>query len=385
MEARLINLKQTFLGLQKTGIPLIQFDGTNLLPSFTADDIGIYVLIPKLASLLNIPIESAINLFFYSLIIIPGLIGIIGFFYYYSSALQRIIACIAILFLMRQAYFIGDVYLAYFTSIIAFVPWSLYFAKRASYDWSLIFFSFIMGLMLTSLGYIRSYAGFGVLLFTCILFFMKRKFSKRELAKLLIIFLLGSAIPSFYFNHQYNKAIIYTKKNLDDNLIGQKAHVFWHPLYLGFGLLKLNAPDDIIYNDNFGLKKARKIEPNVIMYSANYENILKNEIINIIKNHWQFFIFTIFAKIGILLFYLLKYANIGLLAALIYRKPWYLEISFWVGISFYALFPILTMPTFIEYVLGFITFVTLYSIVSINYAINQGMVKSMVNMKTKYL
>jgi hypothetical protein len=369
MQARLENLKMMFYGLQKTGIPLIAYDSQNLFPAWTQDDIGIYVIIPKLALLLNCSIESAINIFFLSLIIIPGIIGILGFLHLYTNWLQRTIAGIAILFCMRQAYFIGDVYCAYYAGICALVPWALYFAKKELYNKPLFIFNFCSGFFIKLLSFIRAYSGFGVLLFTITLFLGKNIFSKKQLITLFLFFLAGSTIPELYFSNAYNQSIAYAQSNLCTKNTDKNMHILWHTIYIGFGLLKWQNTNKISYNDTFGIKKVHQIKPDVKVYSTEYENILKNEVINLIKNHWNFFIFTLFAKIGILLFYLLKYANIGLLTAFLYRKPLFLELPFWVGMSFYALFPLLGMPTHIEYVLGFITFVIFYAVISINYGL----------------
>ena len=75
---------------------------------------------------------------------------------------------------------------------------------------------------------------------------------------------------------------------------------------------------------------------------------------------------TFFAKIGILLMYLVIFANVGLVAAFFYPKPWQIECAFWGALATSSLFSILVLPT-IEYSLGFIAFATLYGIVSINY------------------
>lgn len=369
MQARLENLRLMFSGLQKTGIPLIAYNGQNLLPAWTQDDIGIYVLIPKLAMLLNCSLETAINTFFLSLVIIPGIIGIFGFLHLYTNWLQRSIACIAVLFCMRQTYFIGDVYIAYYAGICALVPWALYFAKKGLYNKPLLIFSFFSGFFIKLLSFIRAYSGLGVLLFITTLFFGKNIFSKKQLTTLFLLFLVGSTIPELYFSHAYKQSVAYAQNNLRIENIDQNMHVFWHPIYLGFGLLKWQNTDNIRYDDTFGFEKARQIKSDVTIYSPEYETILKNEVINLIKNHWHFFLFTLFAKIGILFFYLLKYTNIGLLVALFYRKPWFLELPFWISTSFYALFPLIGMPTHIEYVLGFITFATFYAVISINYGL----------------
>lgn len=52
MECRLANLQSTIDGFARTQIPLVLFDGANLSPFVAIDDVGIYVLIPKLVRLL---------------------------------------------------------------------------------------------------------------------------------------------------------------------------------------------------------------------------------------------------------------------------------------------------------------------------------------------
>ena len=374
MSCRLIALKNIFLGYQKTGIPLIEFDGTKLTPSFPSDDIGIYVLIPKIATLFNLNIEQAINFFFYSILFVPPLIGIIGFLLYYQSTLQRIIAVGAMLLLTRQAYALGDVYLAYFACVTALVPWSLYFYKRKKYDRSLLLYLFFAGIWIGFFNYIRTYSGIGVGLFILTLFSLKYKAQWLKKISFTGIMFLGIAVPYIFFSNAYNTYKTYAQEQLVGFSIGEKNHVFWHNIYIGFGFLKYGNPDDITYDDNFGTKTVQNKVPGITLKgnTPEYERTLKNEVLNLFKNHLQFVLFTLFAKIGILLFYLIKFANIGLLAAFFYRKPWQLELPFWIGMSFYSLFSILTMP-FMEYALGFISLAALYGIISINYALNQGL------------
>ncbi len=173
-------------------------------------------------------------------------------------------------------------------------------------------------------------------------------------------------------------SVNYAKQHLPEVSVGQKAHVFWHNIYIGFGFLQQGNPDNITYDDSEGEKKVKKIVPGLtIENTKEYEHILKNEVINLIKNHWQFFIFTLFAKIGILLLFFLEYANFGIIASLLYPKPWHLEIPFFIGLGFYSIFPVLVIPLR-EYALGFISFATIYGIVSINYALEKGFFKNLI-------
>ncbi len=382
MQCRLIHLKNTLLGYQKTGISLIEFNGKEFSPCFTEDDIGIYVIIPKIANFFNLSINQAINSFFYALIFIPLLVGTLGFFFYYKSNLQRAIATISLLLLARQACFLGDVYLSYYACVVTIVPWSLYFWKQKKYTDNFLLFSFAVGIIVGFFQYIRAYSGIGTILFFFILF-SNYLFSKNNKAiKSICLLALGLALPVLYFNRIHTSSLNYLKSNLSHTVQIQKNHLFWHPVYLGFGFLKTLNSNNIEWSDEFGYKKVNEKNPGItIKNTLEYEEVLKNEVYNLFKNHFQFVLFTIFAKIGIMLFYLVKYANFGLIIALFYRKPWPLELAFWIGMGFYAIFPILAIPIFIEYALGFISVATLYGIVSINYALEHGLLNRFIRRK----
>jgi len=80
MSSRVENLRQTWAGLQKTGIALMGWDGTQFFPGGRIDDVGVYVIIPKLALLFNLPLDQTIHLFFTGLLLGSGLISAWGFF-----------------------------------------------------------------------------------------------------------------------------------------------------------------------------------------------------------------------------------------------------------------------------------------------------------------
>ena len=69
--------------------------------------------------------------------------------------------------------------------------------------------------------------------------------------------------------------------------------------------------------------------------------------------------------------FLIKYANIGLLAAFLYPKNRRLELAFFAALLFQTSFGIMVLPNE-WYLLGFISFATLYGVVSINEAIARG-------------
>lgn len=58
-------------------------------------------------------------------------------------------------------------------------------------------------------------------------------------------------------------------------------HVIWHPLYIGLGYF---SDGTIKYEDSFSIEKAKSINPNVVLYSTEYESILKREYFNYVHN-----------------------------------------------------------------------------------------------------
>jgi hypothetical protein len=370
MECRLIHLQNTFLGYIKTGIPLIEWNGSQLIPTFSADDIGIYIIIPKLAHLLQISIETAISLFFYSLLLIPACIGMIGFLKYYKALPQKVIACIIILLLCRKAYSVGDVYLTYYACTVAVIPWALYFAQRQKTDFIFYFHMFMIGLYAGFLQFIRAYSSLGIILFSALLYALHMPSCSTWKSRSLLLVMLGLSIPYAYFSYQYNCSVHYMNNNTNIAHIGDNKHVFWHNIYLGFGLLKPGNSDNITYDDAYAFNKAQQVNNNLVLHDTKeYEAVIKQEVLNLLQHNIRFVLFTIFAKIGIMLLYLLQYANIGLIAAYLYRKSWKIELPFFICALYYMLFPILTMPTVTEYVLGFISCATLYGLVSINHVL----------------
>jgi hypothetical protein len=377
MPTRYLHLLSSFAGYQQTGMSLIKYEHNQLFPTTNADDLGIYIIIPKLAHFFNLSLETAIDFFFFSILILPALISIFGFFKLYSSATKRMIALIGITILMFFAYYVGDVYLAYYAGAVIVVPWMLYFIKKRRFSlwqaFSFLFFGIAIGL----LHYIRAYSGVASLLFIGTLTLFNFSLQLRQKSFLLINLLIGLSIPTVYFSRIYDQSKKYAEKNFPQNQIGLKNHVLWHNIYIGFGFLNVKNPDPayLKYGDQFSVQKVRSIKPEVTNNSEEYERILKNEVLRLIKEHPVFALYTLFAKIGVLLLYLLIFCNFGLIATLLYPKPWQQELAFWLAIAFNSIFPLLTIPIS-EYALGFASFAMLYGIVSINYALNLKQITS---------
>jgi len=176
-------------------------------------------------------------------------------------------------------------------------------------------------------------------------------------------------MPMFYFHtlFQQRDAYFASNKSYAEQLLG--GHPLWHSVYIGLGFL--DNEYGLKYNDDVAYNKVRSISPGTRLVSPEYEQILKRETFKFIREHPRFVLYTLFAKLGIAFFFLLVFANIGLLAAIRYPKGWPLELSFWGAISISALPGIIVIPT-PPYLLGLIALATIYGIVSINHAVENG-------------
>ena len=126
--SRLEALRYVIDGFAKTNVPLVLYDGNNLVPFTTLDDTGIYVLIPKLVRTLGISLSYAMPIFFYGLTLAAFTLAFIGISLLYRSFVARSFALIAFLFLFCfiMRYAIHDVYIAYSVTILSIIPLFIY-------------------------------------------------------------------------------------------------------------------------------------------------------------------------------------------------------------------------------------------------------------------
>lgn len=368
MATRLKNLVYIVAGFIKTEVPLVGFDGESLLPFLGFDDIGIYILIPKLVRFFNISIEQAINFFFYGIIASGFFFGILGFFLLYKTFLTRLVACAGLLFLAYfiRRYDVGDVYSAYLAAALGVIPLTIYFIKE-KWDSSLFYyFFFFAGIALGTLHYIRSFSGLATLVFMAVILVGSKHILLKKKLILTCTLLGGLACPYSYFTNTIYNYEQYAHQQFKANTDFPTVHPFWHTIYLGFGFLNFENKDKIQLEDEYAFDKVQQIAPSISLQQTNdYETILKNEVYTLFKTRPFFIFFTIFAKLGILFFYLLLFGNLGLLALFLRIKQWNIELAFYSSALVTMLFPLLTLPNY-WYSIGFITVTTLYNIMSIN-------------------
>lgn len=368
---RYVDVQKVVAGFKQTGIPLVMSDGATAMPYDTqgADDIGIYLFIPKLARLFNLTADQAIAFFFYGIFAFSLFLTIVGFFLLYKTVLQRTIALVATISIFTLALKINDVYIISHLLAFGCIPLFIYCCKK-NHEW-MITILFLMGIAVGFGNYLRAHAGWGIFIFMAIVLMLYSPFTrfKRSACFLALLMGMGTATGYIYYNYyQYHR---YAAEHFAQLPVTTPHHTFWHTLYVGLGFV--GPFSEIRWADDCGHAKAKEIDP-TITGARDYDNIekaLRTEFLRMVV-HQPFFIGAImFAKLGTLFFFLLKCAHLFFLAILyrlLYRWS-QLDLfdgAFMLLIAFNSLYPLVAIPI-TEYSIGFISATLLYGITVVNH------------------
>jgi len=368
MGLRLEKINHAIEGYEQTGVPLIYFDGKGLSPAGVYDDIGVYYFIPLVARLFDLDAQQAASFFYYGIIGFSFILGFSGTCLLFRSWFSRGWALLGLIWLAVISTKSGVVYSVPPSAIAAILPWFLYFSKKEQLTSFFLGICFISGAAVGFSNSIRVHGATGLILFTVVTIIFLQ-YTLKEKLKLLTAVTLGLLIPIICFSYLSGKRDTYLTQHSESYQPAKQRNLFWHSIYIGFGYL--NNPLGIEYNDWSAINKVRSISPNTELYSKEYVDILKEEVFQLLQSHKNFVLHTIFAKTGVLLFFFIYSANLGLIAAYYYPKKWTIKAPFLVTILFSMAPGILVMP-YRRYVLGYIAFSLFFGLVSINTAVEQG-------------
>lgn len=357
-------------GYKKTSIPLIMSNDSDIMP-FTAnggDDLGIFILIPKLAKAFHLSADQATYAFFYGILAGGFLCAIAGLFLLFKDAMQRTIALIVTSTIFYITFKMNDVYITSTILIFALIPLFLYLLQKRNFV-ILNIFLLIAGILIGIGNSMRAYAGMGALLFMVIML-IAEKIEIIYKIVLLTMVLAGPIMTSWYFDTQFLIYQQYAHEHFDDVPSIVQRHPLWHTAYLGLGFTELN---EIPWEDGYGFTKARQLDPS-IKSDHEYEAIdkaLRSEFFKILLQRPLLVGAIMFAKLGVLFYYLLICGNVFFIAmiyCLLHRRFAYIDGAFFALIGFNLLYPLIAIPI-IKYSLGFIAAVLLYAVFIINNSI----------------
>jgi hypothetical protein len=364
MATRQDQLMQAYEGLVRSGITFVGYHGGQFIQAPNLDDIGIYYFIPKLMIWLGLSLQSAINLFFLAMLLTAFSAGIIGILLYYKKLSQRLIGITVIIIVTLYSIKIGDLYIILSSLIMAFTFLLLYAVKDRVPKWQIIVIIFpVMAFFATISHFIRGFSGLGLISFSLVLLLFYLRWS--PIYKLgIVLLMIAAALPPYLFFHGLIKARNqFLTIHHPEYHIKQPSHPIWHTMYIGLGYIK--NPWVPAYLDEVGMDKVKAIDPNAIYLSDEYNNILRQEYFKFIGQHPQYFAKNIFAKLLKLIFYLVIWANIGLMFSFLVKKPWQVDLAFGCGLAFNSIYGLIAAP-YPTYLLGFITFAAFYGVFNIN-------------------
>jgi hypothetical protein len=367
MGARYDQLENALRGYEKFHVPLVSYDGRMFGPAGATDDVGAYYFVPRLALHLRMPLRRTIDGFYLTVLVVAFGLGILGCYLTLRTGMAKMWAIMELVLLMAVAYGVGDVYILQAAVVVAIVPLALSISEVSRVS-IVAPFMFGSGLAISIANTFRSHSGTGVLLFLLCLVSTSFVGSNYRKIALMMALLCGLVLPNLYFSRVIEERDNFLRSVCPNYPQILRSHPFWHSVYIGFGYLTNEVVTG--YNDQVAYDKVQSIVPDTLYVSAEYERILRQQVWLLLRQHPNLVLYTLAAKLGVICALFLLSANVGLIAARFVRKPIGLELAFWIGIVFCALSGVLVVPL-VAYLLGFMTFVTLYGIVTLDVALQK--------------
>jgi hypothetical protein len=371
MPSRQKDLWNTANGYQRTALNLVAYDGKVFGSAGYGDDPGLYLYIPWLSRHLHLSLATTISLFFLTALIASAIFGGWGLIVTLRGWPSRFVGIVGLGALVVIAYRVGDVYIFEFAVPVCLVPWAFrLLGQTRTQKWILGLFLVSAGLILGAAATVRGVAGMPTLAFVLILLATRRGFSGARRRVLASLLLLGVLCP-FVFLYRSNRAgasFLVNQAGLESGDLSR--HAFWHFAYIGLGFISNPyAPGGVC--DDVGKLKVQSIAPDASYLSRRYDDVLRREVFEIAKEVPLLVLFTVAAKLGIVMIVIVLSANLGLLAVFVRPKAISVEISFWVAVSLSVL-PVLLLAPASQYLLGIVTFSALYGVFSIDHALQPG-------------
>lgn len=379
MPCRVQMYQATIDGYIKSNKYLVSFgdkcnDGLNIFtPAGFADHLGSFFYIPLLANKFSMEINFATKLFFISYGIICFLISIFFFNKTNLDSKLKIVGSLTIFFLFFLCISISDTYSFYGLTSLALIPmWQFFFEKKLINNYfSIITYSLFSGVMIAFSESVRGQSGLSFIVCLIIFFCFMDKENKFKKFLTIIIILLPLVATQLFFKDLKNSReaffladqnkILELKKR---NIALKNVRSVWHNAYFGLGFLSYDRQDFPKNNDTYSIKKIKKINPDIVPFTSEYENILRKEYFSFIFNYPLYFFKITAAKAGVLIMYIIIFSNIGIYYFFKKKLSKNIKFFFVPGILFNSLIGIVAEPDY-TYLLGmfvYCSFMTLFII-----------------------
>lgn len=370
MPCRIELFQEAVAGFKAFGVPLVSLKNGLAAPSGYSDDIGAYYFVQKIAGLTGFQVGQCVDAFYFGMIAIALLAGGLGVMRLYPEWRHRLVFFCYMALSALISLKIGDVYISQAALVLALLPWGLFLFFRdepcrapGPSPVSLSIFTLAAGLLCGVGHHIRGHAGTGVILFVGLSILLSRGLPRRSKILGAGLMILGFLVPFFFFGHLLaQRDAFIARQNPGAEKVLQR-HPFWHTIYIGLGFL---ANDHVKGRlDHNAMERVQEIAPGTEYISRKYEDILRGEVLRLVRSHPHFLLRTLAAKTGIILLYLVLAANLGLLFHFLAPFDWRLQIPFLAALSFNSIFGLLATP-YGGYLLGMIVTAALYGAFGVN-------------------
>lgn len=374
MPVRRVHIDCAINGFKDTGQVLV-FKCQDQLTTLTSDDRGMYYFVTKLYSILGGDPQILTDYFLYGLMIASVLIGLPAAILAVSSRLQRAVVIIGftlLLFVMLLSH--KDTYVAASSISVAVVPWAILFMRkdgaRGHRDWIWFVFLFLTGSAIITANFIRSYSGAAVLLLLVLLIVFHRKVRHFWKVSSIVVLLLGALVTNLVYDSVIEQRDAFLKKEIQNYKPPLRGHPFWHNAFIGLGYISNDL--GIAYKDKVAYTKLAEIAPGITSYTVESERILRNEYFRLAWENPIYFLSLMSAKTGVILMYVLVFANIGLFLPWRYRMPAHFEAALLAAMAFSALPGLAAIPI-LNYLTGLIALSALYGIFNLCHGLDLGL------------
>jgi hypothetical protein len=358
MTSRYVEIVQAARGYRCTGTAGVAFNGHDYIQAGMFDDPGIAELTASISSLVGTSLADTFDFTVFAVISLGILIGYAGFWRLYPDERMRWVGAAVFLCLGLAEAIVADVYIFQISPLVAGIPWILYFGLSGE--------PFALNVSAASLAFccswfslVRSGTTLICMTFLIALFVGRCRVQKILLPLLLIIL---ACFPSMIFERYMIARRDAVLASLGETATAVNSHPLWHSIYIGLGFIHNSAVPE--YKDSVAMDKAQSIDPKVRYGSAEYEDILRGEVLNLAKHRPLLLIENLATKAGIVILLasiLLFPARRFLFAE---RTILWVDAAFVLSIVVSAMNAILVVPR-PRYLLTFLCLTLLYSSVTV--------------------
>jgi hypothetical protein len=350
-------------GWNQSGVPLVgRVDGRwEAVPC--GDDTGLFYLVPLLARETGWDADQSLNVFLLGILIVAATAGLAGLWLTSFTIWQRVLAVIPIAVGTYVSFRMGDVYVLQASVALMVIPWLLYILETGAESRFRFLISFLCGVVLGIGQWVRTQSASPILVFfTVLICFSQLRRSTRILLPITLV--VGMSLPLLFAQlplHERDKFLALHQAGYRPPL---SHHLLWHTVYVGLGFL--TNPYVPAWRDSLAVDYVQSINPATIYGGDSYEAILRERVVEIVRQDPRFIFYTVAAKIGVVTSMLLLCINIALLATIWRSKPPSLELAFWLAMAFAAFPGVIAIPV-PQYVLGMIVLALYYWYYSITF------------------